>query len=170
MATETHADTQMPLRVAAIADVADGIRSFELVQPDGSELPPFTPGSHVKVQTPSGNLRKYSLCNDPAERHRYVIAVKREDGSWLMDGLIPIPELKDRLDLREAPEEDRGRYNTLSGMVMLLLGRVPRTADHVEWESWRFEIVDMDGKRIDKVLVTRITGPELEVEPPADGT
>jgi putative hemolysin len=97
-------------------------------------------------------------------------AVQREDGSWLMDSLIPIPELKDRLDLREAPEEDRGRYNTLSGMVMLLLGRVPRTADHVEWESWRFEIVDMDGKRIDKVLVTRITGPELEVEPPADGT
>lgn len=80
MATETHADTQMPLRVAAITDVADGIRSFELVQPDGSELPPFTPGSHVKVQTPSGKLRKYSLCNDPVERHRYVIAVKREDG------------------------------------------------------------------------------------------
>ena len=80
MSTQTHADTQMPLRVAAITDVADGIRSFELVQPDGSDLPPFTPGSHVKVQTPSGELRKYSLCNDPAERHRYLIAVKREDG------------------------------------------------------------------------------------------
>ena len=52
-------------------------------------------------------------------------AVRRADGSWLMDGLIPVPELKDRLELRELPEEDRGRYNTLAGMVMLLLGRLP---------------------------------------------
>ena len=80
MSSQTHADTQMPLRVAAIEDVAEGIRSFELQLPDGGELPAFTPGSHVKVQTPSGALRKYSLCSDPAERHRYVIAVKREDG------------------------------------------------------------------------------------------
>ena len=78
VSAETHADTQMPLRIAHVDDVADGIRSFELVQPDGTELPPFTPGSHVKVQTPSGSLRKYSLCNDPAERHRYVITVKRD--------------------------------------------------------------------------------------------
>jgi phthalate 4,5-dioxygenase reductase component len=75
-----HLDTQMPLRVASVTDVAHAIRSFELVQPDGSELPAFTPGSHVKVQTPNGLVRKYSLCNDPAERHRYVITVKREDG------------------------------------------------------------------------------------------
>lgn len=80
MTAQTHADTQMPLRVAAITEVADGVRSFELVQADGSDLPPFTAGSHVKVETPSGQLRKYSLCNDPAERHRYVIAVKRDDG------------------------------------------------------------------------------------------
>lgn len=79
MSTQTHSDTQMPLQVAAITDVAEGIRSFELVQPDGTNLPPFTPGSHLKVQTPSGALRKYSLCNDPAERKRYVITVKRED-------------------------------------------------------------------------------------------
>jgi phthalate 4,5-dioxygenase reductase subunit len=76
---DTHADTQMPLRIARAFDVAEGIRSFELVQPDGSDLPPFTPGSHVKVQAPNGALRKYSLCNDPAERHRYVITVKRDD-------------------------------------------------------------------------------------------
>ena len=79
-------------------------------------------------------------------------AVQRDDGSWLFDGLIPTPELKDRLDLKELPEEDRGRYNTLAGMVMLLLGRLPATADHVEWEGWRFEVVDLDGKRVDKVL------------------
>ena len=87
-------------------------------------------------------------------------AVQRADGSWLMDGLIPVTELKDRLDLRELPEEDRGRYNTLAGMVILLLGRLPRTADVVEWEAWRFEVVDLDGKRIDKVLVSRTEPPE----------
>ena len=79
MTSQTHADTQMPLRITRVYDAAEGIRSFELVQPDGSELPQFTAGSHVKVQAPNGALRKYSLCNDPAERHRYVITVKRDD-------------------------------------------------------------------------------------------
>ncbi len=87
-------------------------------------------------------------------------AVQRDDGSWLMDGLIPVPELKDRLELKELPEEERGRYNTLAGMVMLLLGRLPRTADAVDWQGWRFEVVDLDGKRVDKVLVTRTAEPE----------
>ncbi len=82
-------------------------------------------------------------------------AVQREDGSLLLDGLIPIPELKDRLDLDTVPEEDRGRYNTLSGLITLLLGKLPQTADRCEWENWTFEIVDIDGLRIDKVLATR---------------
>ncbi len=83
-------------------------------------------------------------------------AIPRQDGSWLLDGLIPVPELKDRLGFTQVPEEELGRYNTLSGMVMLLLGRVPHTGDAVEWSGWRFEIVDMDGRRIDKVLATRV--------------
>jgi putative hemolysin len=86
-------------------------------------------------------------------------AVRREDGSWLMDGLIPVPEIKDRLEIKELPEEGRGRYNTLAGMIMLLLGRLPRTTDAVEWGDWRFEVVDLDGKRVDKVLVSRNTSP-----------
>ena len=86
-------------------------------------------------------------------------AVRREDGSWLMDGLIPVPEIKDRLEIKDLPEEDRGRYNTLAGMIMLLLGRLPRTADVVEWGDWRFEVVDLDGKRVDKVLVSRNPSP-----------
>ena len=81
-------------------------------------------------------------------------AVRREDGAWLFDGLIPVTELKDRLDLKELPQEDRGRYNTLAGMIMLLLGRLPDVTDSVEWEGWRFEVVDLDGKRIDKVLAS----------------
>ncbi|QXZ08239.1 hemolysin family protein [Comamonas sp. Y33R10-2] len=83
-------------------------------------------------------------------------AVQRADGSWLLDGHIPVPELKDRLNLDAVPEEERGRYHTLSGMVMLLLGRVPKEADMVEWEEWRFEVVDMDGKTLDKVLATKL--------------
>ncbi len=83
-------------------------------------------------------------------------AVQRTDGSWLFDGLIPVPELKDRLNLKELPEEDRGRYNTLAGMIMLLLGRLPHTTDSVEWDHWRFEVVDLDGKRVDKVLASRL--------------
>ncbi len=89
-------------------------------------------------------------------------AVQRDDGSWLFDGLIPVPELKDRLHLKELPEEDRGRYNTLAGMIMLLLGRLAKTTDFVEWEDWRFEVVDLDGKRVDKVLVTSL---KTRVEP-----
>lgn len=81
-------------------------------------------------------------------------AVRRDDGSWLFDGLIPVPELKDRLELKDLPEEGRGRYNTLAGMIMLLLGRLPHTTDTVEWEGWRFEVVDLDGKRVDKVLAS----------------
>lgn len=95
-----------------------------------------------------------------------VWAVQREDGSWLFDGLIPVPELKDRLALNTVPEEDKGRYHTLSGMIMWLLGRMPKTADAAVWESWSFEVVDLDGNRIDKVLARKL--PHLsEPEDPA---
>ncbi|MBU6441527.1 MAG: HlyC/CorC family transporter [Betaproteobacteria bacterium] len=91
-------------------------------------------------------------------------AIQREDGSWLLDGLIPVGDLKDKLGLRNVPEEEKARYNTLAGMLMLLLARLPRTGDVIDWGGWRFEVVDMDGKRIDKVLVSR---PALEQAPPA---
>ena len=84
-------------------------------------------------------------------------AVAREDGSWLLDGLVPIQELKDLLELAALPEEQR--YHTLSGLLMVLLGRLPQTADRAECAGWRFEVVDMDGKRIDKVLATRLPAP-----------
>ncbi|WP_119354227.1 hemolysin family protein [Azohydromonas sediminis] len=96
----------------------------------------------------------------PAGEEEEAWAVQRDDGSWLFDGLIPALELKDRLALRALPDEELGRYNTLAGMIMLLLGRVPEVADHVEWQGWRFEVVDMDGKRVDKVLVSRLPAPD----------
>ncbi len=91
-------------------------------------------------------------------------AVQREDGSWLLDGHIPVPELKDRLQLRNVPEEERGRYHTLSGMMMLLTGRLPKVADAAHWEGWQLEIVDMDGKTIDKVLASRMPQPETATD------
>ena len=87
-------------------------------------------------------------------------ALQREDGSWLLDGHIPVPELKDRLNLVAVPEEERGRYHTLSGMIMLLTGRLPKVTDTVQWEDWKLEVVDMDGKTIDKILATRLTPDE----------
>ncbi len=96
-------------------------------------------------------------------------AVQRDDGSWLLDGHIPVPELKDRLELNAVPEEERGRYHTLSGMIMLLTGKLPKVADTVQWEDWKLEVVDMDGKTIDKILATKIVtaDPAQAAEPAA---
>ena len=98
--------------------------------------------------------------------HEDAWAIQRQDGTWLLDGIIPVPELKDTLGLEAVPEEDKGRYNTLSGMLMLLMGCIPSAGESVSWESWRFEVVDMDGKRIDKVLATPLT----TIEPESDKT
>ena len=93
-------------------------------------------------------------------------AIQREDGSWLLDGLIPLTELKDRLELRELPGGVEDRYHTLNGMFMLVMGRMPGITDQFSWEDWRFEVVDMDGNRIDKVLASRpgATGTTPEAE------
>lgn len=83
-------------------------------------------------------------------------AVQRDDGTWLLDGHIPIPELKDRLRFASVPDEEKGRYHTLSGMFMLLSGKLPREGDKVFWEGWELEILDMDRNTIDKVLAKRV--------------
>jgi len=93
-----------------------------------------------------------------------VWAVQRDDGSWLLDGLMPVIELKDILRLNAVPDEDRGQYHTLSGMVMWLLGHVPTTGERAYWQGWVLEVVDLDGNRIDKVLAFRdkTDGPSNE--------
>lgn len=70
----------LPLRVSRVSAETPDIRLFELTAADGAELPEFSPGAHISVRAPNGMIRKYSLCNDPAERERYVIAVLREPG------------------------------------------------------------------------------------------
>jgi putative hemolysin len=84
-------------------------------------------------------------------------ATLREDGSWLLDGLMPVAELRARLGIKELPLEDRGRYNTLAGLLMAVSGHMPATAERIECAGWLFEVVDLDGKRIDKVLATELS-------------
>jgi putative hemolysin len=79
--------------------------------------------------------------------------VRREDGSWLVDGLLAAEELKERLALEELPSEEKADYQTVGGMVMDTLGRVPAEGDRFEWEGYSFEVMDMDGRRVDKVLM-----------------
>lgn len=81
-------------------------------------------------------------------------ATQRQDGSWLLDGLLPVDDFKEIFKVEKLPHESE--YESLSGFVMLTLGRVPQAADHFEWNGLRFEVMDMDGRRVDKVLVTTL--------------
>lgn len=86
--------------------------------------------------------------------------VQREDGSWLVDGGIAVERLKSALDIdADLPGEEENAYNTLGGFVMHMLERMPAVADYFEWQDWRFEVVDMDRNRVDKVLVARLAAP-----------
>ena len=87
--------------------------------------------------------------------------IHREDGSWLVDGKVLADELKELLQKDELPFEDENLYQTLGGLVMAFLDRIPRSGNHFDWDGYRFEVVDMDGHRVDKVLIK-----PLAAEPP----
>jgi putative hemolysin len=96
-------------------------------------------------------------------------ATQRQDGSWLLDGMLSIEDFKEIFNIRRIPDEDE--YETLGGFVMTSLGRVPKAADRFEWTVYRFEVMDMDGNRVDKVLVTTISPaipPEQQPEKPSN--
>lgn len=82
--------------------------------------------------------------------------VHRPDGSLLVDGLLPIDDLKPLLHATELPHEEEMGYRTLAGFIMTYLGKVPHTGDAFDWGGYHFEIIDMDGNRIDRVLITRL--------------
>lgn len=92
------------------------------------------------------------IAGSPDEEHDPPI-VRREDGSWLVAGLTPIDEVKDAIGLAYLPDDDSGDFHTLGGFMMAAMKRVPNVADHILVGDWRFEVVDMDGHRVDKVLV-----------------
>ena len=82
------------------------------------------------------------------------MAVRRDDGSWLLDGGITIDDFKEIFPVGQMPGEEDGAYQTLAGFIITRLGRIPAAADRFEWGGLSFEVMDMDGRRIDKVLVT----------------
>jgi putative hemolysin len=88
-------------------------------------------------------------------------AVQRHDGSWLLDGMLAVEEFKEIFHLEDLPGEKKDAYQTLGGFLFTQMGRVPSVAERFEWSGLRFEIVDMDGKRIDKVLVTTLSNASL---------
>jgi len=85
--------------------------------------------------------------------------IKRDDGSWLVDGMLSVDELKELLEIDEMPEENEN-YHTLGGFVMTTLKHIPISGEHFTWANFRFEVVDMDGTRVDKVLISLLE-PEL---------
>jgi len=90
-------------------------------------------------------------------------AVQREDGSWLLDGMMPVSELKSRLGLRELPGEDKGLYNTLAGMLLAVSGSLPGVGERIDSGGWRFEVLDLDGRRIDKVLASLLPPDDVPI-------
>ena len=90
--------------------------------------------------------------------------LEREDGSWLLDGMLPVEELKELIAIKELPDEDRAGYQTAGGFVMSTLGGVPSSGEHFELLGYRFEVVDMDNRRVDKILVSKLP-PSLEDDP-----
>lgn len=88
-------------------------------------------------------------------------ATQREDGAWLVDGAMPVAELKSRLDIAALPDEDKGRYNTVAGLMQTVAGDLLDKADSVDCAGWRFEVLVLDGRRIEQVLISRLPDAEL---------
>jgi putative hemolysin len=127
-------------------------RALEIFKEKGTEL--------LLVIDEFGGLQGLLTINDILEEIVGQIeleepqATQRQDGSWLLDGMLEVDEFKEIFKLHALPHEDE--YETLSGFVMMSLGRVPQSSDHFEWHGLRFEVIDMDGRRVDKVLVTTL--------------
>lgn len=92
----------------------------------------------------------------PSSVDELPLAVQREDGTWLLDGLLPLDEMKEKLGLTTLPEEELGNYHTVGGFVITAVGRIPKKAETFDWHGWRFEVVDMDKNRVDEVFARPI--------------
>ncbi len=144
-----------------IPETTSAARALEILKEKGTEM--------LLVIDEFGGLQGLLTVNDIIEEIVGEIeleepqATQRQDGSWLLDGMLEVDEFKEIFKLPTLPHEDE--YETLSGFVMLSLGRVPQTADQFEWHGLRFEVIDMDGRRVDKVLVTTLPQKPLAVEP-----
>ena len=144
-----------------IPETMSAARALEIFKEKGTEM--------LLVIDEFGGLQGLLTVNDIIEEIVGEIeleepqATQRQDGSWLLDGMLEVDEFKEIFNLPTLPHEDE--YETLSGFVMINLGKVPQTADQFEWHGLRFEVIDMDGRRVDKVLVTTLPQKPLTVEP-----
>ena len=89
-----------------------------------------------------------------------ALVVTRADGSLLVDGRLSSEELREVLSVNTLPGEDEHDYHTVAGMVIARFGRIPHAGELFDWEGWRFEVVDLDGARIDKLLISRLPDGE----------
>jgi putative hemolysin len=106
----------------------------------------MTPRDMLEAIT--GELRPHALVD--------AWATHSEDGSWLLDGLMPLAELRSRLEIKQLPDEDKGRYNTVGGLLMSVSGRLPVVGERVACEGWEFEVLALEGRRIDKLRARSI--------------
>ena len=100
-------------------------------------------------ETVAGDMMPGSADPDQA------LAVQRDDGSWLLDGLLPMDEMKEKLGIADLTDESHGRYHTVGGFVVTSIGRIPKRAEKFTASDWEFEVVNMDRNRVDEVLATK---------------
>jgi len=100
------------------------------------------------LQTVVGDMMPFS--DDPEE----ALAVRRADGSWLLDGLLPVDDMKEKLGLRDVPDETFGNFHTVGGFVLNSLGRIPKKGESFDYAGWRFEVVDVERNRVDEILAS----------------
>jgi putative hemolysin len=105
------------------------------------------------LQTVVGDMSP--TADDPDE----ALAVRRPDGSWLLDGLLPLDEMKEKLGIRHLPDESLGNYHTVGGFVLAILGRIPKKSERFTCDDWAFEVMDVDKNRVDQVLASRLDAP-----------
>jgi putative hemolysin len=108
-------------------------------------------GSIEGMVTLSDILESIVEVPDPEEEEPQII--QREDGSYLLDGLLDIDDFKERFDIDALPSEDDSDFRTMGGFIITYLGHIPRAGEYFDWEQYRFEVMDMDGNRVDKVML-----------------
>ncbi len=112
---------------------------------------------HDLLEAITGELKSDAHIDPWARQH--------EDGTWILDGLMPISELKARLDIDELPQEDNGRYNTVAGLLMAVSGHMPAEGDQIECVGWVFQVAQLDGRRIDQVLARAVESVDESKDP-----